>query len=109
MGSDRSALSARQRRKVVKMSDDRNIRSKQEEIDKNLTFFLNELPKVPSAYMGKFALIRHQEVIGYYDTAADAIASANKIYSDEIFSIQQVTNDSVNFRFYSYAVPLATA
>jgi hypothetical protein len=107
--SGRSVRSIHHRRTVAKMGDDSNVRSKQEEIDKNLAFFLRELPRIPAVYMGKFALIRHEEIISYYDTVADAINSADKIYPDGIFSIQQVTNDAVNLGFYSYAVPLATA
>jgi hypothetical protein len=93
-------------RKAVKMSTDSTL-GKQEEVDRNLAFFLDELPKIPATYIGKFALLRHQKIIDYYDTAPDAIHSANKIYPDGIFSIQQVINTAVNLGFYSYAVPLA--
>lgn len=85
-----------------------NPHDRQDEIDRNLAFFIQQLPSIPPELAGKFAIIRHQEIIGYYDTAADAISSATKLYQDGIYSIQQVTGSAVNLGFYSHAVPLAS-
>jgi len=89
------------------MSDDQS--ALQNEIDKNLTFFLKELSKIPAHQKGKVALLRHQTITGYYDTIPDAISAGTQLYSDGVFSVQQVRNDPVNLGFYSYAVPLASA
>jgi len=89
-------------------SDDRQHREKQDEIDKNLDFFLAQLPKIAQAHRGKFALLRHQVIVGYYDTPVDALQAGKTAYDDGIFSIQQVTDTPVNLGYYSYAVPLAS-
>jgi len=81
----------------------------QEEIEKNLAFFLTELPNIPSASKGKIALLRHQQIVGYYDTVPDAINAGAQLYSDGLFSIQQVTDAAINLGFFSYAMPLAAA
>jgi hypothetical protein len=82
---------------------------KQEEIDSNLSYFLEVLPSIPTAQQGKFALMRHREITGYYDTASDALKAAQTAFSDGIYSIQQVTATPTNLGYYSHAVPLATA
>jgi hypothetical protein len=73
---------------------------KQEEIDRNLAFFLEQLPKILTDYGGKFALIRHKKIVGYYDTALDAVSSATQLYPDGMYSVQQVTNVAVNLGIY---------
>lgn len=40
----------------------------QAEIERNLEHFLKEKPNIPAVYNGKYALIRHQKIVGYYDT-----------------------------------------
>jgi hypothetical protein len=90
------------------MSDDDRTRRKREEVDNNLKFFLEELPKIPQIQRGKFAILRNREIIGFYDTAIDAFRAASTAFSDGIFSIQQVTDTAIDLGYYSHAVPLAT-
>lgn len=89
------------------MSDDHR-QARQQEIERNRVFFTGQLPNIPAERRGKFALIRHQNIVGYYDTPLDAVTAARQ-YDDQIYSIQQVTDSAVNLGFFSYAVPLATA
>jgi hypothetical protein len=76
------------------------------EIDRNLEFFLRELPSLLPAYRGKFALLRHASMVGYYDTVQDAVSAANALYPDQIYSIQQVTDSATDLGYYSHAVRL---
>jgi len=79
------------------------------EIEKNLDYFLKEMSNIPAEYSGKIALLRHQNIEGYYDTVADAVRAGNKLYPDMLFSVQKVTNFPVNLGGYSYAVSVGTA
>lgn len=88
------------------MSDLRQAR--EQEIERNRIAFTQELANLPAERQGKFALIRHQQIIDYYDTPLDAMRAA-KQYADQMYSIQQVINTAVNLGFFSYAAPLATA
>jgi hypothetical protein len=90
------------------MSDEKR-QTKQQEVDANLAAFLEELPNIPALYRGKFALLRDRKIVGYYDTVSDALDIAKKLYPDDRFSVQIVTDVGVNLGYYSYAVPLATA
>jgi hypothetical protein len=79
---------------------------RQREVDQNLEFFLREMPSLPASVRGKFALLRHQSITGYYDTVVDALSVGNLTYPDKMFSIQQVTNAAVDLGYYSHAVSL---
>jgi hypothetical protein len=87
---------------------DADRRARQDEIERNRAFFVEELPKIPAAQRGKFALIRRQEIIGYYDTPMDAVTAARQ-FDDQMYSVQEVTDFTVNLGYYSNALPLASA
>lgn len=89
------------------MSDDHR-QARQHEIERNLAFFLQQLPTIPVEKRGKFALIRHQSIVNYFDTPLDAVTAARQ-FDDQMYSVQQVTDSPVNLGFYSHAVPLASA
>jgi hypothetical protein len=55
---------------------------RQKEIDANLDFFLNELPNLLQSNFGKFALMRHLSIAGFYDTPTDAVSAGNSLYQD---------------------------
>jgi hypothetical protein len=80
----------------------------QAEIDKNLEFFLKELPSL-AVHQGKFALIRQQTIINYFDTPMDALVAGTALYPDRMFSIQQISEVATNLGYYSYAVDTRTA
>jgi len=86
------------------MADDR-----QTEIDRNLEFFLRELPSLLVDHRGKYALLRHQQIIAYFDTIADALSAGNSQFTDKLFSIQEVTDAATNLGFYSHAMHLGAA
>jgi hypothetical protein len=76
------------------------------EIDRNLSYFLRELPDLLKTYRGKFALLRHESIVNYYDTVQDAVNAANALYPDRVYSIQQVTDSATDLGYYSHAVRL---
>lgn len=83
--------------------------SKQKEIDLNFEFFQQKLPELMVENRGRFALIRHREIIGFYDTAIDAQTTGEKFFKDGIFSVQQVTDRPLDLGFFSHAVHLGAA
>jgi hypothetical protein len=85
-----------------------DMRDRRQEIDDNLSMFLKELPRLLPLYKGKFALLRHKQIVAFYDTVSDAVSAANSICPDEIFSIQEVTDMAADAGFYSHALPLGT-
>ena len=91
-------------RKVGKMNGD----ARAQEIDKNLQFFLKEMPKL-AGQQGKFALLKDRKIVGFYDTPADAVEAGDTLFQDKIFSIQQVITAATDLGYYSHAVPVGSA
>jgi len=48
------------------------------------------------------------EIVEFFDTAADAFRAGQRLYQDQGFSIQEVTDSEVALGSFSYAVPHRT-
>jgi hypothetical protein len=83
--------------------------NRRQEVEKNLAYFLGELPRLSAIHRGKFALLRQQAIVGYYDTVMDALSAGNSLYPDKLFSIQQVNDVASDLGYYSHAMPLGAA
>lgn len=83
--------------------------TKQDEVDRNFAFFQKELGSILPQHRGKYALLRHERITGFYDTAQDAQTAGAQLYPDGMFSLQQVTDEVGDLGFYSHAVHLGTA
>ncbi len=77
--------------------------AKQQMVDRNYEAFKRELPKITAAHAGKFALMRNQKTVDFYDTDRDAIVAGNALYDDGEFTIQAVTQTPINLGYFSYA------
>jgi hypothetical protein len=78
--------------------------SKSAEIDRNLTRFLEMLPELMPDHAGKYVLMRHGNVVAFFDLAIDAQIAGNKRFDDRIFSIQLVNEIPEELGYFSYAV-----
>ncbi len=76
---------------------------KQEIVDKNYAAFRKALPGIMQQQAGRFALMRHAEIVDFFDTAADAVTTGKHLYKDGEFSIQKVTQTPINLGRFSYA------
>ena len=83
--------------------------AKEAEIDSNLVFFQEKLPELLAAHRGKYALLRHREIVGIYDTALDAQVTGQKFYADGLFSVQQITDEPIDLGFFTHAVHMGQA
>jgi hypothetical protein len=82
-------------------------KDRQQEIDRNLEFFKKELPKLLKDHRNRFALLHDCSVSGIYDTIRDAQTAGDKLFPDQMYSIQKITDQAINLGFYSYAGSLA--
>jgi hypothetical protein len=78
--------------------------SKVDEIDRNLAKFLEMLPALTRDHFGKWALMRNEAIVEFYDSAIDAQIAGNNKFDDEIFSIQPVKEEAEELGYFSYAV-----
>ena len=66
------------------------------------------LPSILATYREKYALMKDGKILGYYSTAQDAAVAAQTFIPDGVFSIQEVTDSTINLGFFTNAVPLDT-
>lgn len=78
--------------------------TKKKEVRENAKIFFQNLEKgVYDEYLGKYALMRHKEVIQYFDTRDDARRAGNMMYEDRLFSIQKVEKQNIDLGYFSHA------
>jgi hypothetical protein len=93
--------------RLVEIMSDAN--RKQQEIDANFAYFTSELPRLLVDRRGKYALLRHRKITGFYDTPLDAQTAGLQLYPDGLFSIQKVTDEIIDLGLFSHAVHLGSA
>ena len=76
------------------------------QVEENFKVFQKKLPELLKTHKGKFTLMRDGKIINFYDTVEKANEEGLSKYSDEIFSIQEVTNRVVDLGFHSHALCL---
>ena len=73
------------------------------EVDRNYDFFQRNLTTFLKDHKGQYALLRHREVLGFYDEPGEAAAVATKQFEDDLFSIQEVTSLPIDLGLYTFA------
>jgi hypothetical protein len=82
------------------MSDaDRN-----EEIARNYDFLQRNLARFMPDQAGRFALLSHQQVLGFFDDAFEAVQAGRRSASDGLYSVQEVTDRPVELGVYANSV-----
>lgn len=79
------------------------LMSQQEQAKSNYDAFKKMLPDLLKDE-NKYALLRDQELIAVYDTMADAVTTAEKMYEDGRWSIQKITERPINLGYRSRAL-----
>ena len=79
---------------------------KQQEIQKNFDFFMSVVSEYTEAHGGRYALLRHEKIIDFYDTVRDAYTTGERNYEDGLFSIQQVNPRPIDLGAFLHAVHL---
>ena len=74
-----------------------------QEVDQNYDYFQRHIASYMPRERGRFALIRHRKVIGFFDDPGEAAQEGAKRFKDDIYSIQEVTDAPVDLGLYSYA------
>ncbi len=75
------------------------------QVDQNYDAFTRVLGGLLPAHRDQLALMRDGEIVGFYDTPRDALVAATAIFPDEIFSIQEVTDQPIDLGFWSHVAP----
>ena len=78
----------------------------QRQVKMNFIAFRRELPSIAPEHSGKFALMRDECIVDYFDSAPDAVKFGDLKFPDGVFSIQEVTERMVDLGFYSSAIAI---
>jgi hypothetical protein len=80
------------------------VTSKEQAVNDNFAAFQQMLPSLMQTHQGKFALLRDEKAVEFFDSVADAIKYARTNYSDDLYSIQLVTREVEDLGYFSHAV-----
>ncbi len=73
------------------------------EVDANYDFFQRTLALLMPDHRGAYALLRHQKIEGFFARAGEAYRAGLEHFPDEIFSIQEVTDEVEDLGYFSRA------
>ncbi|WP_416899019.1 MAG: hypothetical protein ACMVY4_04630 [Minwuia sp.] len=78
-----------------------NRNALQAEIDQNYAYFKTVLPRLIVSRKGEYALIRHQEIVEFFDDGYAAFLSGRDRFSDQLFSVQEIDDRIVDLGIFS--------
>lgn len=73
------------------------------EVDLNFDAFCAMLPDLLQRAPGKYALLHRESLVELYDSSVAAFIEGARRFGDHMYSVQEVTQQSDNLGFYSYA------
>ena len=72
------------------------------EVDRNYDAFVRMLSTILPEHRDQLALMRDGKVVAYFDEPGDAHRAGMERFDDEIFSIQEVTDEPIDLGFWSH-------
>jgi len=72
-----------------------------DQVERNYKSFAEKLPSLLADHRGQCALMRNEEIVGFFDTVRDAYVAGQKLYGVGGFSIQEVVDLPVDLGYFS--------
>jgi hypothetical protein len=79
-----------------------DVAKQRAEVDHNYDAFVRILRDIIPDHRDQLALMRNGEIVGYFDTPAEANQAGCAKFPDGIFSIQEVTDEPIDLGFWSH-------
>ncbi len=76
----------------------------QTEVDANFEAFQKILPDIINNERNRWALMKNKKCVAFYDTFRDAHTAGQSQFRDGIFSVQEVTEATVDLGWFSHAL-----
>jgi len=73
-----------------------------QEVDRNYDIFMRQLASLLPDHRDQLALMRDGQIVGFYDKPGEAYQAGMALFPDEIFSIQEVTDEPIDLGFWSH-------
>lgn len=78
-----------------------NIERQKQQVDLNYDAFVRMLGGIIDDHRDELALMRDGKIVGYFDTPKAALQAANALFPDDVFSLQEVTDEPIDLGFWS--------
>ncbi len=72
------------------------------EVDYNYDVFMRQLADLLPAHRDEYALMRKGEILGFFKKPGDAYREGLARFEDQIFSLQEVTDEPIDLGFWSH-------
>ena len=72
------------------------------EVDTNYDAFVRMLSSLLPEHRDRWALMRHGEVVQTFDRVGQAFDEGRSRYREDVFSIQEVTDEPIDLGFWSH-------
>jgi hypothetical protein len=79
-----------------------DMQRQNEEVDRNYDVFMRMLADLLPGHRDEYALMRDGKIIGFYAKPGDANRAGVETFPDQIFSIQEVTDEPIDLGFWSH-------
>jgi hypothetical protein len=73
-----------------------------QQVDLNYDAFVRVLGSILQDHKDQLALMRDGQIVGYFQSPRDALRAAHDQFPDEIFSLQEVTDEPLDLGFWSH-------
>jgi hypothetical protein len=73
-----------------------------QEVDQNYDAFMRMLASLLAEHRDEYALMRDGEIVGFFVKPGDANRAGVERFPDQIFSIQEVTDEPIDLGFWSH-------
>jgi hypothetical protein len=77
--------------------------SREAEIRRNYEFFKSVVASLLPEHAGEVALIHERKIVGYFETASEAVTEGTGRFGNLPFSVQRVINRPIDLGFLSHA------
>ena len=74
------------------------------EVDQNYDYFQRNLKRFIAEQYGRYALLRHRRVVGFFDDPGAAAREGALRFPDNLFSIQEIVDEPTDLGLYSDAI-----
>jgi hypothetical protein len=73
-----------------------------EEVDRNYDAFMRMLGAILPDHRDQLALMKDQEIVGFFDKPGEAYRAGLARFGDDVFSVQEVTDEPIDLGFWSH-------
>jgi hypothetical protein len=72
------------------------------EVDRNYDAFVRMLSDILPDHRDQYALMRDGEIVAFFDKPGDAYRAGIDKFDEDVFSIQEVTDEPIDLGFWSH-------